>query len=335
MTKADDAEKVSRETVDWSDLRLFYAVAAAGSRNAATDQLGLTQSTISKRLSALEQRLGARLFERSPAGIELTEAGIEALDHVTTMMRASQAMENTLKGLETSSQGEVKVWSNDGVLAYWIAPNAAPFLAANPGLRLSLLTDRYLPRSGPGFADVIVSFDQPHSQERVSFPLATVHYCAFSTKEYAATYGAPSGPLDVGGHRLLNHALYSEQPGWREKTPQIAALVEPCLTTDSSSALLQATASGAGIAVMPSCAAILDSRLVALPIQPLASVRLWLSYQEQARRSPRVRATVDWLRELFDRRKNPWFREEFVVPGLFPSLLGEPGAIAARKSRAA
>jgi len=241
MTKTDGTEKLPRETIDWSDLRLFYAVASAGSMNAAADQLGLTQSTISKRLSALEQRLGARLFERSPAGIELTEAGIEALDHVTTMMRASQAMENTLKGLETSSQGEVKVWSNDGVLAYWIAPNAAPFLAANPGLRLSLLTDRYLPRSGPAFADVVVSFDQPRSQELVSFPLATVHYCAFSTKEYATTYGAPSGPLDVGGHRLLNHALYSEQPGWREKTPQITALVEPTLTTDCSPALLHAT----------------------------------------------------------------------------------------------
>jgi DNA-binding transcriptional LysR family regulator len=240
------------------------------------------------------------------------------------MMRASQAMENTLKGLETSSQGEVKVWSNDGVLTYWIAPNAAPFLAANPGLRLSLLTDRYLPRSGPGFADVVVSFDQPRSQELVSFPLATIHYCAFTTHDYADTYGKPSGPLDVGGHRLLNHALYTEHPGWREKTPQITALVEPTLTTDCSPALLAATASGAGISVMPSYAATIDRRLHALPIPPLASVRLWLSYQEQARRVPRVRALVDWMRELFDRRRNPWFREEFVPPSMFPQP-PEPG----------
>ena len=86
---------------------------------------------------------------------------------------------------------------------------------------------------------------------------------------------------------------------------------------------------------MPSYAAILDRRLVALPLPPLASVRLWLSYQEQARRSPRVRATVDWLRDMFDRRKNPWFREEFVVPSLFPSPLGEAGTVAAKKGRAA
>src|SRR5690606_31993097 len=89
-----------REMIDWSDLRTFYAVATAGSMNAAADLLGVTQSAVSKRLGQLGLRLGARLLERSPTGIQLTEAGAEALDHVTTMMRASQSLENTPKGLE-------------------------------------------------------------------------------------------------------------------------------------------------------------------------------------------------------------------------------------------
>lgn len=320
MTKSEGGERLGRELVDWSDLRTFYAVATAGSMNAAADQLGVTQSAISKRLGQLELRLGARLLDRSPAGIQLTEAGIEALDHVTTMMRASQSMENTLRGLETRTHGEVKVWSNDGVLSYWIAPNASSFLSENPGLRLSLLTDRYLPKSGPGYADVVISFDQPKVAELISFPLATIHYCVFSSRDYADTYGSPTGPLDVGGHRLLNHSLYCEQPGWREKTPQITALVEPTLMTDCSAALLHATASGAGISVMPSYAARLDPRLVALPIPPLASVRLWLSYNENARRVPRIRSVVEWMRDVFDRKKNPWFREEFITPNVFDKI---------------
>ncbi len=184
-------------------------------------------------------------------------------------------------------------------------------------MRLSLYTDRYLPKSGPGYADVVVSYDQPQSAELVSFPLATIHYCAFSSRDYIDTYGAPSGPLDVGGHRLLNHALYSEKPGWRDKTAQITALVEPAITTDCSAAMLQATAAGAGIAVMPSWAANFDDRLVSLPIPPLASVRLWLSYHENARRVPRVRSVVEWMRAVFDRKRQPWFREEFIPPGLF------------------
>ena len=76
--------------------------------------MGVTQSAISKRLGQLELRLGARLLERSPAGIQLTEAGAEALDHVTTMMRASQSLENTLRGRETKTEGEVKIGLVEG-----------------------------------------------------------------------------------------------------------------------------------------------------------------------------------------------------------------------------
>lgn len=322
MTKTEGGDRPGRELVDWSDLRTFYVVATAGSMNAAAELLGVGQSAISKRLGSLELRLGARLLERSPTGIELTEAGIEALDHVATMMRASQSLENQLKGLETRTEGEVKVWSNDGVLTYWLAPGVPTFLAENPGLKLSLLTDRYLPKAGPGYADVVVSYEQPQAAELISFPLATVHYCAFASRDYISTYGAPIGPLDVGGHRLLNHSLYAEQPGWREKTSQIASLVEPSITTDCSSAMLAACASGAGIAVMPSYAAQLDLRLTTLPIPPMASVRLWLSYNETARRVPRIRAVVDWMRDVFDRRRNPWFREEFIPPSMFEGTRG-------------
>lgn len=324
MTTKEGGDRLVRELVDWSDLRTFYAVATAGSMNAAADQLGVTQSAISKRLSQLELRLGARLLERSPAGIELTEAGAEALDHVTTMMRASLSLENTLKGLETKAEGEVKLWANDGVLAYCIAPNAGSFLGENPGVRLSLLSDRNLPRQGQGYADVVVGFDQPKRAEVISFPVATLHYCAFAGRSYMATRGAPSGFLDVGAHRVLNHSHYAENAGWKDKTAEIAGLIEPVILTDCSAALLQATACGAGIAVMPSYAARLDDRLVALPVPPLASVKVWLSFHESARRVPRVRSVVSWLRLIFDRRQNPWFREEYVPPALFgaPPLAG-------------
>lgn len=317
MTARDQGDRPGRELVDWSDLRTFYAVATVGSMNAAAELLGVTQSAISKRLGQLEHRLGARLLERSPTGIQLTEAGTEALDHVTTMMRASQSLENTLKGLETRTEGEVKIWSNDGILAFCIAPNVSPFLAENPGLRLTMLSDRYLPKQGQGYADVVVGFEQPKQSEVVSFSVATLHYCVFASRDYVATYGVPSGPLDVSGHRVLSHALYGENPGWKDKTAQIAELVEPGLLTDCSASLLQATASGAGIAAMPSYAARLDPRLVALPIPPLASVKVWLSFHESARRAPRIRTVVTWMRMLFDRRRNPWFRDEFVPPALF------------------
>lgn len=337
MTKSEGSERLGRELVDWSDLRTFYAVATVGSMNAAAELLGVTQSAISKRLGQLESRLGARLLERSPTGIQLTSAGVQALDHVSTMMRASHALENTLAGLEQRAQGDVKLWSNDGVLTYCIAPEVGPFLAGYPGLRLALLTDRYLPKQGPGYADVVVSYDQPKSPELISIPLAMVHYCVFSSEDYLSTYGSPASLVDVAPHRILNHALYSQQPGWKEKATDLMSLVHPMMLTDCSAALLHATATGAGISVMPSYAARLDRRLVVLPLPPLASVRLWLSYSADARRVPRIRATVDWLRDVFDRRQRPWFRDEFIPPSAFdtsgaPAL--DPAAEAAGFSRA-
>ena len=212
------------------------------------------------------------------------------------------------------------------MLAYCITPNLGAFLAENPGLRLSILSDRNLPKQGQGYADVVVGFEQPKQAEVISFPVATLHYCAFSSRDYIATYGAPAGMLDVGQHRILNHAHYTENPGWKDKTAQIAGLIEPTILTDCSASLLNATAAGAGIAVMPSYASRLDSRLVALPVPPLASVKVWLSFHESARRVPRIRTVVTWMRDIFDRRKNPWFREEFVPPSLFdaPPIGGWP-----------
>jgi hypothetical protein len=70
---------------------------------------------------------------------------------------------------------------------------------------------------------------------------------------------------------------------------------------------------------MPSYAAQLDQRLVALPMPPMASVKVWLSFHESARRAPRVRTVVTWMRLIFDRRKSPWFRDEYVPPSLFSS----------------
>ena len=117
--------------------------------NAAAEQLGVTQSAISKRLGQLELRLGARLLERSPTGIQLTEAGVEALDHVTTMMRASQSLENTLKGLETqAARRSEDVVERRQYSPTALRPNVSGFLAENPGLRLSILSDRYLPKVG-------------------------------------------------------------------------------------------------------------------------------------------------------------------------------------------
>ena len=70
---------------------------------------------------------------------------------------------------------------------------------------------------------------------------------------------------------------------------------------------------------MPSYAAKLDERLIALPTPPLASVKVWLAFHESARRAPKVRTVVGWMRQMFDRRKNPWFREDYVPPALFDS----------------
>lgn len=304
-----------RRDLDWADLHFFLAVSEAGSLSKAAKQLKTTQPTVSKRLDELEHRLGVKLALRSKAGISLTEKGRFVAQQVEAMGRSVDLITHEVAMLDAAPEGDVSMACPDALAAYFLAPGLMELNRAHPGIRLEI-------RARPDEAsrpDIAIQFHETKRMEDVAIPLGWVHHGAFASQDYLELYGVPKVVTDAFQHRMLTHTDYIEQPErWRPKQNDIQKLLDFSLRTDCGPLLVNATASGGGIASMPTYVSRVDPRLIMLEyLGELARVRFWLVYDRVRGELPRVRETIHWLKRIFEPRANPWFREEFIPPSEF------------------
>ncbi len=311
--------QVRRQRADWSDLRVFWAVAETGGVGAASRALGMSQPTVTRRLDDLEIRLGTQLLVRGPNGVSLTEAGKMMLDHVLTMERSAAAIERMVLDRDKREEGLVQIAAPDGVGALAIAPALASFLQANP--RISVALDCGLWPDSPvsEHVDLAVQFaDAGPNPDFISVPLAWFHYALVASPAYLALYGTPRTLQEVAGHRMVHHSAMTRQPeGWAPKTAAFHDLAQVALMTNSSLAFHQAVRAGAGIGAMPTAILAQDPGLVMLDIPPMARLQLWLCHHRDIARSARVKLVIEWLKEIFEPQTHPWYRAEFVDPREF------------------
>jgi DNA-binding transcriptional LysR family regulator len=306
--------------VDWSDLFLLLVVGQTGSIRKAAEVVGQTQSTIGRRLELLEERLGARLLVRDANGARLTEEGEIAADRALTMSRSVCDLEDIFATLDREVAGEVCISCGEALAAPFLAPRLWELGGAHPKLRVRLLTELPIKEPGSGEADVSVQYFAAKNMESVAVRLGTVHYCLFGTQKYFDVYGPVDDVAEqaLSRHRVITHSAYRAQdPSWSERTEHLHGLSNFVTTTDSSACMVEAAASGAGLAVMPSYAALYDARLVVVDAPPLAKVPFWLVYRGSMRHAARVEVVNGWIKGVFERAQNPWFREEFVHPREF------------------
>lgn len=126
--------------IDWDDIRYFLAVARAGSVRAGAERLGVRHSTVIRRLSQLEERLGARLFDRLPAGYRLTAAGVDAFDMAEQMAGSSHRLEALVLGRDQSLEGVLRVTMTSMLATHLLMPDLADFMALYPDVELDVLT---------------------------------------------------------------------------------------------------------------------------------------------------------------------------------------------------
>jgi DNA-binding transcriptional LysR family regulator len=314
---------VSRQKADWSDLRVFWAVAETGSFGAAARALGVSQPTVTRRMEDLELRLGAQLLVRSPTGVSLTEAGSMIYDQVLTMERSAESIERMVLDKDRRPEGHLAVAAPDGLAGFVIAPALPSFLQANPKISISLDCGFWSGRPPVGHTDLFVEFDEAgDNAEFVSTPLAYVHYGLFASQSYLSLYGTPKSLQEVASHRLLNHSAMTRQPEtWAPRTEALHKLADCSLLTNSSTATIMAARAGAGISSMPTWVATIAPELVMLDLPPMARLQLWVRHHQAISRSARIKLVVEWLKELFDPRAQPWYRAEFVHPAEFEPIL--------------
>jgi DNA-binding transcriptional LysR family regulator len=328
--------QIARRRADWSNLRIFFAVAEAGGINAAARALRLNPSTVTRAVEELERQLNVTLFHRGPRGAALTEAGQAAFQRVRTMERMAEALELEIGDTETLPEGRVRLAAPDGVAGYFVTPHLPDFLRAHPRLDLSVDCGLWPDRPLDGEADLTLTFSEPTQPDAVAQPIAHVHYALFASREYVSLYGAPATIEEVLGHPYVHHSAQTHQRElWGPRVEAWQVLTHKRIETNSSAVVVQAVLNGVGVGAMPTAIASVEPDLVMLDVLQVGPAKLWLVHHRDAVRPARVRLVKDWLKSIFDARTRPWYRSEFVHPRDFDAPDTLPAAATGQSQRIA
>jgi DNA-binding transcriptional LysR family regulator len=286
--------------MDWDKLRVFHAVAEAGSFTHAGDTLNLSQSAVSRQISALEETLQVPLFHRHARGLILTEQG-ESLNRTVREVFAKLAMtEALLTESKEKPAGRLKVTTEVGFGASWLAPRLHSFLDTYPDVSVTLLLDDTDLDLAMREADVAIRMHPPKQPDLVQRHLMAIQWQVCASPDYLKKYGTPQRPEELDSHRLILFGDYRppvsdinwlSEAGRRAGSPRRALL-----EVNSLHAMLLAIQAGVGIGAVPDYMANETNGLVRI-LADLKSpkVDVYFVYPEELRNSKRVSVFRDFL----------------------------------------
>ncbi|MGA3304169.1 MAG: LysR family transcriptional regulator [Methylovirgula sp.] len=287
--------------MDWDKLRIFHAAAEAGSFTHAGEALGLSQSAVSRQVSALEIDLEVPLFHRHARGLILTEQGDLLFRTVQDVMAKLESAKLRLNDSREKPHGDLRVTTTLGIGTNWLAPRLGQFLELYPDIKLQvLLSDDELDLAMRA-ADVALRLREPSQPDLIRRRLFTVHYHLYASPEYLKRHGQPQTLDDLDGHRLLSYAASSNSflddlnallyAGRDPKNPR-----EPVMSVNNITALQRAAEAGVGIAILPDYINIPAKGLVQLlPHAVMPELECYLVYPEEMKNVARVQVFRDFL----------------------------------------
>jgi DNA-binding transcriptional LysR family regulator len=281
---------------DWNDLRYFLAVARRGSTIAAAEALKVNQSTVQRRLAALEQAIGRKLVQRTPAGYGLTETGLALQPHAEAVEAAIVSFERQTATLDTALSGTMRVTSPEGLAYQVLTPLVEKFQARYPGVKVDIvLTDRRLDLA-KGECDVALRTGPQQDSTLIGRKIADVAWGLYASRSYAERHGVMSRLDEIGRHAVIHYEneLAGIAPAtWLREAAHQSPVVARCSSV--TGALLTAKA-GVGIALLPSHIGDTEADLVRMfgPVPGVISECHMLAHPD-LHKTPRVRAFFDFM----------------------------------------
>ena len=275
--------------MEWSDLRVFLAIARAGTLVGAARLLKQSQPTMGRRLRALETTCGAALFLRTPEGFVLTDEGAAMLPHAERMEEEAMAIERQLGGRQPDLEGTLRITSSDWFGTHVLSPVLAEFARLHPRVSVELLTDARFLNLSKREADLAFRIRPFSEPDVVSRKLTHMPYAA-----YALRGGIPPRAGSGAGAALIAmDAGFAGSPddGWLQ-----AMLPRARVAFRSNSRDVQARmcAAGIGIAVLPVALGDRMADLTRIELgEPPPGRDTWVGYHRDLRRSARLRALLD------------------------------------------
>jgi DNA-binding transcriptional LysR family regulator len=286
--------------MDWDKLRVFHAVAEAGSFTHAGHDLGLSQSAISRQIAALEHELKVPLFHRHARGLILTEQG-EVLYRTAHEVHIKLASAKTrLTDSREKPTGELRITTTIGLGTIWLTPRIAEFIELYPQISVVLLLDDRELDLAMREADVAIRLRRPVQPDLIQRKLFTVHHHVYASAEYVRRYGMPKTLEDLDRHTIITFGTapgYLTDVNWLETAGRSdGSTRRPALKVNNVYGQRRAVETGLGIASLPDYIVGKETGLVQIAL-PIAMPRFdtYFVYPEELKDSKRVAVFRDHI----------------------------------------
>lgn len=284
--------------MDWDKLRIFHAVADAGSLTHAGDELHLSQSAVSRQIRALEESLNSTLFHRHARGLILTEQGELLFEATKVMRKRLDAATARIRDSSDGFYGELRVTTTTGFGTMWLAPRLSRLYEQYPNLKIDLILEERVLDLPMREADVAIRMKEPSQADLIRRRLMDVTMKFYASRDYLKRNGVPESREDLKNHRLISQSPASRQvsAGMMWIAPFMAAEHRSHLTVNNYFGILQAVIQGLGIGALPNYVIAEQPELVnVLPNEMSNTIPVYLAYPEELRSSKRIAAFRDFM----------------------------------------
>jgi len=242
--------------MDWDKLKIFYAVAEAGSFTNATTILNISQSAISRQIQSLEQDLKVQLFERHARGLTLTENGEYVYKTAHEVISKLKEVETSLGDQKNKPSGKLTITTVRSFGTHWLTPRIQEFMNLNPEIEIELIFDDKELDLSIRQADIGIFMRRPKQLNYIQRKLVDINYHIYGSTRYLEKYGIPKTTNDLNKHRFISFGKGAPSPvfnpDWALKLGnKDSKKRKPIMKVNSVMGLLLAVESGVGLAALP------------------------------------------------------------------------------------
>ena len=299
-TASGASDRNVRPVMDWDKLRIFHAVADAGSLTHAGEVLYLSQSAVSRQIRALEESLNTKLFRRHARGLILTEQGEILFEATRSVSKRLEATAARIRDSEDEVFGELRVTTTLGFGSLWLVPRLPRLFERYPNLRIDLMLEERLLDLPMREADVAIRMKEPSQADLIRRRLMNVRIKLYASRSYLEQNGMPETIEQLADHRLITQSLSSPQvrAGAEFVQPLLARGVASSITVNNYFGILQGVIEDLGIGSLPDYVTYdFPDLITVLPEAESAAIPVYLAYVEELRHSKRVCAFRDFVVE--------------------------------------
>jgi DNA-binding transcriptional LysR family regulator len=322
-------QRRSQEMLDasWDDLKLFLACARYKSFRNAADVLGLTSTTLMRRIDRLEEQIGCKLFLRDQSGLTLSEEGTGMIDDVSEMERHAFNIFRRASQSSHDPAGTVRIAVTEGPGNFWILPRLIDFQNTYRKITVDLRCAMEQADVARLETDIAIQLEPPTNPDLIVAKLGRLHIYPFVSLGYQELYGIPASLSELKSHRIIKqHAPQVDDTAYARIFGLTSLEGIVGIKTNSSIGVLYAVERGAGVGFLPTASLALGAPLVPVDMGFSHHAELWLTYHKEFRNSDRHKIVIDWLKKIFDPKTYPCFRDEFIHPNDLVPLMAGPRA---------